>query len=73
MSYSSKTVSIKVPGPLDEWQMEDLRQAAAAIAAGESFIYAGDDDVSDDLRRFLIDHPMTLTNLEQVDENALDQ
>ena len=55
-----------VPHPLSEWEMDDIKQAIENILSGKTFFYAGDDDLGDEVRVFLIDHPIQ-SNLELVD------
>ena len=50
---------------VDDWLREDIRQAAENIIKAKTFFYAGDDDLGDEVRRFLIDNPM-MSNVEQV-------
>jgi len=63
----STSVSFPVPRPLTGWEMDDIRQAIANILAGQSFFYSGNDDLGDEIRAFLVDHPI-MSNLEQVED-----
>lgn len=56
-----------VPRPLTEWEMDDVRIAIKNIMESKSFFYAGDDNIGDDIRLFLVDHPVD-TNLELVED-----
>ena len=58
--------SFKVPHPLSEWEMDDINQAIENIINGKTFFYAGDDPLGDEVRVFLIDHPIE-SNLELTD------
>lgn len=60
------TVNFEVPRPLTDWEMDDVRQAIANIIAGKSFFYGGDDPIGDEIRMFLVDHPIE-SNLEFVE------
>lgn len=65
--------SFAVPRPLTEWEMDDVREAIRAILARESFFYAGDGELGDEIRKFLVEHPI-VSNLELVDTtDGLDQ
>lgn len=65
----STSVSFPVPRPLTEWEMDDVRQAIKNILDGKTFFYAGDDPLGDEVRRFLIDHPIE-SNLELVTDES---
>lgn len=62
-------ISIVVPRPLRDYEMGDVQQAVANILAGKSFFWAGDDPLGDEIRQFLIDHPIE-SNLELVEDEA---
>lgn len=64
------SVSFPVSRSLTEWEMEDVREAIVHIMKHESFFYAGDGDLGDEIRRFLIDHPIT-SNLELDSDDGL--
>jgi hypothetical protein len=57
------TISIAVPRPLTEWEMSDVKQAVEQIMAHKTFFYGGDDPLGDEVRAFLVGHPIT-SNLE---------
>ena len=65
MAYRETTISFEVDRPLTDDEMNDVRQAIEQIMEKRSFFFASDDDIGDEIRRFMIDHPMT-TNLEEV-------
>lgn len=60
-------VSFEVPRPITEWEKADIQQAIAAILEARSFFYAGDGELGDEIRSFLVDHPIT-SNLELVED-----
>ena len=62
----SHYASFEVPHPLSEWEMDDIKSAIKNILNGRTFFYAGEDDLGDEVRIFLIDHPVE-SNLELVD------
>lgn len=66
---TATTVSFEVPRPLSAWEMDDVRQAIKNILDGKSFFYGGDDDLGDEIRAFLVDHPIE-SNLELVEDGA---
>jgi hypothetical protein len=59
----NKSVSFPVKRPLTAYEMDDVRQAIENIMDAQSFFYAGDGELGDEIRAFLIDHPIT-SNLE---------
>lgn len=61
--------SFPVPRPLTDWEMDDVRQAIDNILAGKTFFYAGDDPLGDEVRLFLVQHPIE-SNLELVENDA---
>lgn len=61
------SVSFPVSRPLTEYEMEDVREAIKHIMEHESFFYAGDGELGDEIRRWLVDHPIT-SNLELVED-----
>jgi hypothetical protein len=63
MSYTTTSVSFEVSRPLTDWEMDDVRQAIENIMASKTFFYAGDDDLGDEVRAFMVMNPMT-SNLE---------
>lgn len=67
VTTSPTHITIEVERPLTEDEMLDVKQAAKNIMSGNSFFYAADDDLGDEIRRFIVDHPI-LSNLEQVIE-----
>ncbi len=62
-------VRFEVPRPLTDWEMDDIRQAIDNILAARSFFYAGDGELGDEIRAFLVDHPVE-SNLELVEDDA---
>ena len=66
MDPTQHFASFEVPHPLSEWEMTDIKQAITNILNGKTFFYAGDDDLGDEVRMFLVDHPIE-SNLELVD------
>lgn len=56
-----------VPRPLSRGEMLDVAQAIENIVAARSFFYAGDGELGDEIRRFLVDHPIE-SNLELVED-----
>ena len=59
--------SFKVPRPLTDWEMADVEQAIKNILEAKTFFYAGEDDLGDEVRLFLVDHPIE-SNLELIPE-----
>jgi hypothetical protein len=59
------TISIEVPRPLTDWEMSDVKQAVEMIMAAKTFFYGGDDPLGDEVRAFLVEHPV-VSNLEFV-------
>jgi len=66
------TVTFAVDRPLTSWEMDDVRQAIKNIMASQSFFYGGGDPLGDEIRQFLVDHPIE-SNLEFVEGEALVQ
>lgn len=66
MVTTTKTATFEVPRPLTEWEMDDVRQAIQNIMADKSFFYGGGDPLGDEIRAFLVDHPIE-SNLELVE------
>lgn len=64
----STNISFEVPRPLTEWEMDDIRMCIENVMDKTSFFYAGSDDVSDDVVRFLGEREI-LTNLEVIQED----
>jgi hypothetical protein len=64
---SRTTISVEVERPLTDWEMDDVRQAVAAIMNQRSFFYAGSDDIGDEIVKFMANKNI-LTNLENVIE-----
>lgn len=62
------SISIEVPRPLTDWEMDDVKTAVENILAQRSFFYAGSDDIGDEIVKFTAEHQI-LTNLEQVVED----
>jgi hypothetical protein len=62
----STFVSFEVPRPITQFEKEDIEQAIKNILADRSFFYGGGDDLGDEIRRFLVDHPID-SNLELVE------
>jgi hypothetical protein len=62
-------ISIAVPRPLKDYEYSDAVQAIGNILAGRSFFWAGDDPLGDEIRDFLIDHPI-MSNVELVEDEA---
>jgi hypothetical protein len=60
------SVRFEVPRPLTDYEMADIQQAIDNILAAKSFFYAGDGDLGDEIRMFLVDHPID-SNLELVE------
>lgn len=61
------SISFPVERPLTEYEMADAAEAIRHIMDHESFFYAGDGELGDEIRRFLVDHPID-ANLELVEE-----
>lgn len=61
------SVSFPVSRPLTEFEMLDVAEAIEHIMKAESFFYAGDGELGDEIRSFLVDHPIT-SNLEFEEE-----
>jgi len=57
------TISIAVPRPLTDWEMDDVKQAVEMIMEAKTFFYGGDDPLGDEVRAFLVQHPI-VSNLE---------
>lgn len=67
---SGTSISFQVPRGLTEWEMSSVAEAIKHIMADESFFFSGDGELGDEIRRFMVDHPMT-TNLEfEEDDNV---
>jgi hypothetical protein len=64
----STHITIEVPRPLTDWEMDDARQAVDAILEKRSFFYAGSDDIGDEIVQFMAGRDI-LTNLENVIED----
>jgi hypothetical protein len=63
-------ISLRAPRPLTEDEMVDAQFMLNNILDGRSFFYAADDEIGDEIRKFMIDHNgQVLTNLEQVVED----
>jgi len=60
------SISFPVERPVTEVEYDDIAQAIKNILADRSFFYGGGDDLGDEIRRFLVDHPID-SNLELVD------
>lgn len=65
----STFVSFEVERPITPWEKADIEQAIANIMADKSFFYGGGDPLGDEIRQFLVDHPME-SNLELVENEA---
>lgn len=61
------TATFEVPRTLTDWEMDDVRQAIQNILASKSFFYGGGDPLGDEIRQFLVDHPIE-SNLELTEE-----
>lgn len=61
------SVRFEVPRPITEWEYEAIEQAIENILNDLSFFYAGGEPLGDEIRAFLVDHPIT-SNLELVPE-----
>lgn len=61
------SISFPVPRPVTEAEYLDIAQAIDNIMADRSFFYGGGDDLGDEIRKFLIDHPID-SNLELVED-----
>jgi len=57
------TINVAVPRPLTDWEMSDVQQAVVMIMEHKTFFYGGDDPLGDEVRAFLVEHPIT-SNLE---------
>jgi hypothetical protein len=64
----STSISFPVERPISQWEKEDIAQAIAAIMEKRSFFYAGDDNLGDEVRAFLVDHPI-YSNIELVEDD----
>jgi hypothetical protein len=60
-------IRFEVSRPVTDWEMSDIRQAIEAILEARSFFYAGDGELGDEIRAFLVDNPIH-SNLELVEE-----
>jgi hypothetical protein len=61
------SIRFEVARPVSEGEYEDIQQAIAAIMEAKSFFYAGDGELGDEIRNFLVDNPIT-SNLELVED-----
>jgi hypothetical protein len=68
VAYKDKHITIAVSRPVSKAEMDDISQMVDCILRGESFFWAGTDDVSDEIVRFLAEHRL-MTNLEEVVED----
>lgn len=62
-------VSFEVPRPITEWEKADIAQAIANILIDKSFFYGGGDELGDEIRQFLVDHPIE-SNLELIENES---
>lgn len=61
------SISFPVERPITEVEYADIAQAIENILADRSFFYGGGDELGEEIRRFLVDHPID-SNLELVEE-----
>lgn len=65
MGYDQRHIRLAVDRPLTADEMSDVKIALANIMSGTSYFFAGNDDVSDEIVRFLATNEI-MTNLEEV-------
>lgn len=57
------SIHFMVDRPATDWEMGSIREAIKQIMDDKSFFFAGEGELGDEIRRFLVDHPIT-SNLE---------